>query len=147
MASMNRQKVIVGGVVAGIVLMVLDYVVWTYVLGPWAAGTAGAISGALADVMNSKRAMVGSLGVDLLFGISIVWCYAAIRPRYGAGAQTGMCAAAFVWFVSTLAYGSFYLDRLMSIELVCVAAVAALIEFLIAAYVGCRMYSEDGAAA
>ena len=147
MASINRQKVIVGGVVAGIVLIVLDYVVWTYILGPWAAGTAGAMGAGLAEMMNSKRAMVGNLGTDLLFGISIVWCYAAIRPRYGAGAQTGMCAATFVWFVSTLAYGSYYLYRMMSIELVCVAAVVGLIEYNIAAYVGCRMYSEDGAAA
>lgn len=147
MGSMNKQKVIVGGVVAGIVLMALDYVVWGHLLASWAAGTPGAMSAALTDVMNSKRAMVGGLGVDLLLGISIVWCYAAIRPRYGAGANTGMRAAAFVWFVSTLAYGSYYLFRLMSIEFVCVVSVVALIEFLIAAYVGCRMYSEDGAAA
>lgn len=75
------------------------------------------------------------------------WCYAAIRPRFGAGAKTAMCAGAFVWFVGTLAYSSLYLYRLVSSEFMCVAAVTALVEFVIGAYVGCQMYSEPGAAA
>ena len=147
MGSMNRQKVIVGGLVAGIVIAVLDYVIWTYVLAGWAAGMTDAVNAALSATMNSKRAMVGSVVADILFGISIVWCYAAIRPRFGAGAKTAMCAGAFVWFVGTLAYSSLYLYRLVSSEFMCVAAVTALVEFVIGAYVGCQMYSEPGAAA
>ncbi len=145
MGSMNRQKVIVGGVVAGIILLVLDYVVGQHVLGPMSSSMAGAMSPVLADTMNSKRAMFGGMGMDVLFGISIVWCYAAIRPRYGAGPKTGLCASAFVWFVGSIAYGSYYLNRLMSLEFFCIAGIIVLVEFLIAGYVGCRMYSEEGA--
>jgi len=35
----------------------------------------------------------------------------------------------------------------VSSEFMCVAAVTALVEFVIGAYVGCQMYSEPGAAA
>ncbi len=144
MGSMNRNKVIVGGLVAGIVIAVLDYVIFTYVLGPWAAGVPGAVSAAVAATMDSKRAMVGGVVQDILVGISVVWCYAAIRPRYGAGAKTGMCAGSFVWFIYWLSASAFYLFRLASAEFLCVAGVVYLVEVLIGAYFGCKMYSEDG---
>lgn len=40
--------------------------------------------------------------LDLLEGISILWLYAAIRPRYGAGAKTAVIAAFAWWFIVTL---------------------------------------------
>src|SRR5437667_3678198 len=32
-----------------------------------------------------------------LVGIFAVWLYAALRPRYGAGPKTALCAGAAVW--------------------------------------------------
>jgi hypothetical protein len=32
-----------------------------------------------------------------LVGIFAVWLYAAIRPRYGDGPKTALCAGAVVW--------------------------------------------------
>ena len=146
MGSVNWQKVIVGGLVAGIVLAVLDYLAWTYLLTSVAASTPGAISAAAGATMDSKRAMVGGAVSDILVGLAIVWCYAAIRPRYGAGAKTGMRAAVFVWIVGGLAYVSFYFFRLMALEFFCEMAIVTLVEYLIVAYIGCRMYSEGGTA-
>jgi hypothetical protein len=40
--------------------------------------------------------------LDLLWGMSILWLYAAIRPRYGPGAKTAMIAALAWWFIVTL---------------------------------------------
>jgi hypothetical protein len=40
--------------------------------------------------------------LDLLEGVSILWLYAAIRPRYGPGPKTAVIAAAAWWFVVTL---------------------------------------------
>jgi hypothetical protein len=143
MGSINLQKVIVGGLVTAVVLIVLDYVISTYVFAPMAASMPGAMSAGLAAAMNSKRAMVGGIAMDVLFGMSIVWCYAAIRPRFGAGPMTGLCASAFVWYISALTYGTYYLFRLMSIEMFCVGAVVTLVEYLIAGYIGCRLYTEQ----
>jgi hypothetical protein len=146
MGAMNQQKVIVGGLVAGIILIVLDYVSGSFVLGPWAAGHADAVNAALTATMNSKRAIVGGIVTDLCLGWSLVWCYAAIRPRYGAGARTAMCAGSFIWFVFMLAMGSYYLYRMSSITFVLIAALVSLIQMLIAVYVGAMMYSEAGGA-
>ena len=38
------------------------------------------------------------VGLDLVEGISILWLYAAIRPRFGAGARTALIAAFGWWF-------------------------------------------------
>ena len=40
--------------------------------------------------------------LDLLEGISILWLYAAIRPRYGPGAKAAVIAAFAWWFIVTL---------------------------------------------
>src|SRR5207249_3963498 len=37
------------------------------------------------------------LAWGFLVGIFAVWLYAAIRPRYGAGPKTALCAGAAVW--------------------------------------------------
>jgi hypothetical protein len=40
--------------------------------------------------------------LDLVEGISILWLYAAIRPRYGSGANTAIIAAIAWWFIVSL---------------------------------------------
>ena len=37
------------------------------------------------------------------WGLTAVWLYAAIRPRYGAGARTAVRAAVVVWLLSVVA--------------------------------------------
>ncbi len=37
--------------------------------------------------------------VNLLLGLSIVWLYAAIRPRFGPGPRTAAIAAAAAWII------------------------------------------------
>jgi hypothetical protein len=40
--------------------------------------------------------------IDLLGGLSLLWLYAAIRPRYSAGAKTAVIAVFAWWFIVTL---------------------------------------------
>ena len=42
------------------------------------------------------------LAWGFLVGIFAVWLYAAIRPRYGAGPKTALCAGAAVWGIGYL---------------------------------------------
>jgi len=43
-----------------------------------------------------------NIALDLLEGITILWLYAAIRPRYGPGARTAIIAAFAWWFIVSL---------------------------------------------
>jgi hypothetical protein len=40
--------------------------------------------------------------VDLLMGIWVIWLYAAITPRYGAGPRTAAIAGVAWWTIKTL---------------------------------------------
>jgi hypothetical protein len=142
MNSINTTKVVVGGLVAGLVFNVIDYVVYTYVLGAQMHAELGAISDQLVLFMDAKRAMVGGIGVDFLFGIAALWIYAAIRPRFGPGPKTALLAGAATWFIAALAYSSYYLNRLFSLELFCLLAVIELVSMVIGTMAGAKLYSE-----
>jgi hypothetical protein len=83
--------------------------------------------------------------VLLAFGIGImaVWVYAAVRPRFGPGVRTAICASLVVWGlaylypnVSTIILGLFP-TRLMII-----ATVWGLVEVLVAGVAGAWIYTE-----
>jgi len=80
--------------------------------------------------------------LDLLEGISILWLYAAIRPRYLPGAKTAVIAAFGWWFIVTLgdaAWCSFgFFPPSTAIPLI----IGTLPALLIATLAGAKFYKE-----
>jgi hypothetical protein len=140
MSGINTGKVIVGGLVAGVVLNIIDFVVNGLVLGPqWEAATRAR---GVDPVAVGPSSMVGWITSDFVMGLSIVWLYAAIRPRFGPGPGTAMCAGLVVWAISHIAYLSLAFTGMYPMGVVLLSTVGALISYPAAAYVGCRMYTE-----
>ena len=98
MAKMNMGRVILGGVVAGIVMDILGFVVD----GMWLAPRWAAALKALGHPGFSTSQMVWFNLFGIALGILAVWVYAAIRPRFGAGAKTATCAAVAMWIAGAL---------------------------------------------
>lgn len=142
MGSINTRKVIVGGLVAGLVFNCIDYVVFNFILGAQMHAEMAAISDQLVLFIDAKRALVGGIAADFVLGIAAIWVYAAIRPRYGAGAQTAVKAAAATWFIASLAYSSYYLNRILSLELFCMLSVLGLINLVLGTLAGAKIYTE-----
>ena len=96
MTGINMGRVLIGGVVAGLVINVGEYVLNMFVLK---AEMEAALSRMNLPVVGGSQ--IGTF-VTLAFalGIATVWLYAAIRPRFGAGASTAMCAGSTVWFLA-----------------------------------------------
>src|SRR2546427_13205736 len=93
MGKINWSRVVLGGLLAGVVLNVIDWVVY----GKLLAADFNAAMQAL-----GKGPMTGSMIIwfgifDFLFGIFLVWLYAAIRPRFGAGPRTAVLAGFAIW--------------------------------------------------
>jgi hypothetical protein len=90
MSSTNWKRVILGGLLAGVVINVSESILNGVVLAKdWEAAMAAL----------GKPQMGGNqVGVFVLWGFLVgvfaVWLYAAIRPRYGAGPKTALCAGA-----------------------------------------------------
>jgi len=137
--GINTARVVIGGLVAGLVINVGEFILNMVVLG--------------AD-MNSAMARlnlppVGGAAIGIFtalafaLGIVTIWLYAAIRPRYEPGATTALCAGAAVWFFSYL-YGSIGMTvmGMFPVRMMVVACVWGLGEILVAAVAGAYFYKE-----
>jgi hypothetical protein len=94
----NTGRVILGGIVAGIICFIGDGIVHGVLLNrEWAAVVA---------TLGRSKAGQPSPGdfayfaiYDLLKGVLAVWIYAAALPRFGAGIGTALLAALTVWLL------------------------------------------------
>src|ERR1035438_4080572 len=98
MGKLNMGRLILGGIVAGIVADVLGYVVDGILLAPrWADGMK-----ALGRTEFAANQWIWFNLLGIAGGIFLLWLYAAIRPAYGAGPKTAICAGLAVWFIGVL---------------------------------------------
>ena len=141
--AINMGRVIGGGLLAGVVMNAVDFVTNGVLLADRWTTEATALNPRLADPAFNTEAIIGWTVSDFLFGILIVWTYAAMRPRFGSGSGTATKAAILVWTVSHVAYGSFIFLRLYSPGIVLMSALGGLIAAIGAAYAGCWLYQED----
>lgn len=139
MAKINARGVVVGGLVAGLIINVSEYILNEPVLG--AAITAALAVHNLPPVGGNAIAMFVVLGFVL--GIVLVWLYAAIRPRFGPGPQTAAKAGVVVWFLDYFCGAiSFAVLGIFPTQLLAIALLWGLVELVVAGLVGGRLYSE-----
>jgi hypothetical protein len=76
----------------------------------------------------------------LIAGTLLVWLYAAMRPRLGAGPKTALCAGFVIW-ATAYALGSAtpVFLHLIPVDLTAIALAAGLVETLVA---GAYFYKE-----
>jgi hypothetical protein len=140
MGKINIGRVILGGIVAGIVSDALGYLVDGVLLQQrWSDGL-----GVLArpDFTSTQILWFNLLG--LATGIVLIWIYAAIRPRFGAGPVTAIYAGLAVWLLAILIpnVGFMVVAGLFSKHLALYTTSGALIETLAGALAGAALYKE-----
>jgi len=136
----NRVRVILGGLLAGVVINVVESITNGVILkDTWAQamqslGEAAPFSPGAIVIFNIS---------GFLLGIAAVWIYAAIRPRYGAGPNTAIRAGLAAWalavFISNL---SMYPMGLFPTRVLMIVTIVALIEIVVATVVGAWVYTE-----
>lgn len=139
MGTINLFRVILGGLVAGFIINLSEFLLNEPILGRrWAQAM---------ETLN-RPPMGGSaiiLFVILGFalGIVAVYLYAAIRPRFGAGPRTAICAGLFVWFFVYLYAGAGMIGMgLFPRSLVLIGIAWGLLELPIATVFGAFLYKE-----
>jgi len=106
--AINTSKVVVGGLVAGVVMNVFGFLVNGMLLGKRMEAEMLAVAPTLQGKGMGGGAMTGRVLTQFAVGLLLVWLYAAIRPRFGPGMKTATYAALVVWLCGFL----FYLDWL-----------------------------------
>jgi hypothetical protein len=145
MAHTNRGRVIVGGLVAGLLINIVEYITNGVVLRE-AWGKAMAALNKPADLSAGAIVIFNVWG--FLLGIAAVWVYAAIRPRYGAGPRTAVRAGLATWaFAVFLANLANYPLGLLPARLLVITSIVALVEVVVATLVGAWLYKEEEAQA
>jgi hypothetical protein len=136
MSRLRWTSVIRAGLIAGIVWIVLGSVV-TAVCGRDFAAIPGNRLGAPSAGFVSLN-----VAIDLLEGISIVWLYAAVRPRYGAGRKTAFIASLAWWVIVTLGDITWCSFGLFPVRTVIPLMIGTLPALVVATLVGARSYQE-----
>ena len=144
MSSVNWGRAILGGLLAGIVINVVEFVLNGVVLAKdWATAIAALGRPAIAGNQIAVFFVWSFILWGFLIGIFAVWLYAAIRPRYGPGPKTALCAGLFVWCLGYLLTSvtpillNLYPRRIFAIGLS-----VGLVEVLLAILIGAWSYGE-----
>ena len=139
MGKINFGRVLLGGLVAGVILNIGEWVLNEKVLG--AQMKAFFTDHGFKEPAGSF--MPVAVGLTLVLGIVLALGYAAIRPRCGAGPKTAVIAALFAWFGVYL-YTGIINSMLFAIPMntMLLVLVWGLVEYIIAALVGAALYQE-----
>lgn len=140
MGKINISRWLLGGIVAGIVVDILGFLVDGVMLAPqWNAGMKALGHGSIGSHQWIWFNLLGILG-----GIVAVWIYAAIRPRFGAGVKTAIYAGVAVWIIAIFIPNASFMcvTGLFSKHLTLYTTLGGLVEDVVGTVVGAWLYKE-----
>jgi hypothetical protein len=139
MGKINFGRVLLGGLVAGLILNVGEWLLNDKVLATQNA-----------EMMRrcgfpkpGTNFVVIAVIITFVLGIVIVLGYAAIRPRFGPGPKTAIIAGLFAWF-GVVVYNQIIILGLgiEPINMFALVLVWEVVEYLLATMVGAWLYKE-----
>ena len=94
------------------------------------------------DLSTNQLILFNLLGI--VCGIALIWIYAAIRPRFGAGVKTAIYAGLAVWVVGVLIpnLSFMWVTGLFGRHLTAYTTLGGLVEIVVAAIAGASLYKE-----
>ncbi len=139
MGKINWGRVVLGGLLAGVILNVYDWLLNGVILmNDWTAAMQKLGGGQMGGGM-----VVWFVVCDFLLGIWLLWVYAAIRPRFNPGPTTALVAGLAGWalygLINTLSVQAM---GVMPMSLLHWNLVASLIMYPVAAVAGAALYKE-----
>ncbi len=140
MGRINMGRVVLGGLLAGLVINIGEFVLNMPVLGDMWTEALKALN---RPSMDSEPPTFFIL-LSFALGLLTIWIYAAIRPRFGPGPLTAICAGLIVWaLVSLYASAAMMPMNLFPRRLLYYAIVWEFFELPIAAVLGAWIYKEE----
>lgn len=141
MGSVNWARVAVGGLVAGAIINVFEFLLNGVIVAKEMEAAVRALGRQMGGV---QLAMFSTWA--FLVGTFAVWLYAGIRPRYGPGWKTAVRAGFSVWCLGYLLAGVTPLAlNLFPTRVVVIGLAVGLVEVTLGTVVGASIYREDTA--
>ena len=139
--AINTGKVVTGGLLAGFVMNVLD-MTWNFTV--LAADMKVMVDRLRLDpaVMTDPSYAIPWIVVDFVFGLVIVWTYAAMRPRLGPGPKTAILAGLVPYVAVTAVLCGFAGMGVFTRAMMIKGSVFALISVVVGSVAGAWAYRE-----
>ena len=142
MAGINYGRVVLGGLVGGVVANVGDFLVNSMIMADDMVR--------MAQRLNLNQTLIASPAVgmtwvivDFVYATLIVWTYAAIRPRFGPGPATAVKAGAVLWGAVSIVLFGFESMGVFTPDSFFKSAALSLVTTTLAALAGARVYREN----
>lgn len=140
MDRINWNRVLLGGLLAGLIINMSEFVLNGVVLQSEWTEAMKALNKP-SEVTGTQIAGFNVWGFTM--GLVAVWLYASIRPRYGAGPKTAAIAGFGVWLTGyLLANVSVMIMELFPINMILLGLAVGLVEVTVGTIAGAWVYSE-----
>lgn len=139
MQKVNVARVLVGGLVTGLIMNIGEYVLNEILLAEQMTAAFAAM-----NLSPPEGAGIGLL-VGLTFGVGIatIWLYAMLRSHSGAGSKTAICTGLIVWFfLGFVCNAWFWALGMASLGMTMMVWLWTLVEIPVATLVGARLYND-----
>jgi hypothetical protein len=142
MGSINTGRWFIGGVAAAIVLFIIDFVLNGVVLmEQWNAAMAALQQPPMGESVGE---IVLYAILSLIVGLTAVWIYVGIRPRFGPGVMTAIWAGIATWILACLVPNAFFvMSGLFPAQLLWTVIIVGLVQMPVATVVGAWLYREE----
>ena len=142
MGKINWTRLLLGGLIAGVVLDVLWLAIWGPLVGRSLSATLQTLGHPMQEAVGTTVLL---LVLGIVMGILTIWLYAAIRPRYGAGPGTAVLAGVAVGLLNGVLpdIGLGLTLRLIPARVWVGDAIFSLVAMIIATLLGAWVYKEQ----
>jgi hypothetical protein len=139
MNRINFGRVILGGLLAGLLLNIGEFLLNAVVL----ADQMKAFNAQHNFAEPGTSFMIMAVVLTFVLGIVMVLGYASIRPRFGPGVKTALIASLFAWFGLYFYMGLFFAVLFGISTGTCIMTMVwGLVEYAIATVAGAWLYRE-----
>lgn len=139
MSGINVRRVILGGLIAGLVANGFDFVITSYLM---ATEFAAMMTRLNVETQPSQSWIVAFVALDFLWGGLLVFTYAAIRPRFGAGPKAAIISGAMLWLVLAISLVFLLVTGLHTPQSYAKSASLYLVSAIVSSLVGAAVYKE-----
>lgn len=140
MTNIHLGRVLLGGILAGLVIIVGEYVLNGIILAEhWARMR---LDFGIAP-LGPAQFVAGSL-ITLFYGVVLIWLYAAMRPRFGTDLATALVAALTFWMIAYVLFLlSLWASGIVTPTIALISIAWGLVEAPLAALAGVKVYGSD----
>jgi hypothetical protein len=136
---MNIGRIILGGVIAGIVANAGDYLINVYLMADEGTAMVQRLNLSAAAVEGS---LVTWIVVDIILGLLLVFTYAGFRPRFGPGPRTAIIAGVTIWLAICAVFAGLMSMGIYTQQAYLKSSVLTLANTVIASLAGAYFYRE-----